>query len=134
MNIVELLQKLGWPKNDADKKGTMNWQGPIVDGQLPTTASLVVTPKSIRATVLNIDGQEALQPHFQAQWDITGATPQLKTYILAGQDIADKGIPDPATQFQSLVVLLNQKPPKVDIMGFRQKNILSVDNGSSLKQ
>lgn len=120
MNTQQLLESLGWPVHDLDKKGSISWQGPIIEGDnLPATASLTVTPKVVRARVLNISGSHTIQPHFEAEWDIT-SSPVLTKCVLAGENITER-VQNPVADFTSLVALVNNRPHKVDIMGFREK-------------
>lgn len=119
--VDDLLQSLGWPPSDADKKGTLEWQGALDNpDHLPPTAALIVTPKSIRATVLNVEPSSTVQPHFQAEWDISSAAPLLKKHQLAGVNLLDNPQADPALNFTSLVALVSSRP-KLEIMGYRNK-------------
>lgn len=119
MNTQQLLENLGWPASDLDKKGTISWQGAIEGDNLPATASLTVTPKVVRARVLNISDSQTIQPHFEAEWDIT-SSPVLTKCVLAGENITER-VQNPVADFTSLVALVNNRPHKVDIMGFRDK-------------
>lgn len=122
MNTEELLASLGWPVSENQAKGTLVWQGAMKDiDNLPPTASLVVTPKAIRAKVLNIDASKNIEPHFEAEWDISGEMPVLKKHILSGVDLIGNQSAEPATSFASLVLLVNATRPKIDIMGYRNK-------------
>lgn len=131
MNTQQLLENLGWPVQDLDKKGTVSWQGSVDGDNLPATASLTVTPKVVRARVLNISDSQTIQPHFEAEWDIT-SSPVLTKCILAGENITHS-VNNPVTDFTSLVALVNSRPHKVDIMGFREKKTPTDGSAAALK-
>ena len=130
MNTSELLVSLGWPAQDADAKGSLVWQARQTDPEsLPATASLVVTPRVVRATVINIaQSFDRVEPHLQAEWDIEGPAPRLKKFTLMGVDTLEAtNMVSPVEQFNSMVALINAPRPKIDIMGYRNKASAPVD-------
>ena len=133
MNTSELLIALGWPAPDAQAKGSLVWQASHTDPTtLPATASVVVTPRVVRATVININQSfDRVEPHLQAEWDIEGPAPRLKKFTLMGVDMIDAPeLTSPVDQFNSMVALINAPRPKIDIIGFRNTTNPSAPSSS----
>lgn len=130
--IHELLSALGWPSAERDNKGSLSWQRPInhqgdILSSLPPTASLVVTPRVIRAKILNINPSENIEPHFEAEWSLTpGSPPSLTKMVYAAQDPSDPTTSDQAVKlFKDLRELINGQP-KLSVLGVRDKSPPSV--------
>lgn len=135
--IRDLLARLGWPLDHADHKGSMQWQSPHTSPDaLPVTANLTVTPRYIRATVLNMTPADHLEPHYLAEWDITSPVPELSRHVLAGENVPPATTPDTDTDqavnaFTSLVLAFT-RPPKVEIVGTRVKAKSAISSSPSL--
>lgn len=115
MDVMELLTALGWPTKHVDQQGTVIWQKPMTASSLPPTATLSVTSKTVKASVLNIATSSVLTPHLQAEWDISTPVPMLKKCVQGGHDVLSsyptRLVEERAVQdFCSSVALLNTFP------------------------
>lgn len=137
----DLLKKLCFPEEHVaeNNKGTLTWQQnphPLRDENspninireaLPVAASLVISDKTIRIKVFNIDPSVELTTTLFAEWSIAGESPELRKYIFSGKNMmpAIKG-PDGAEELEKLVTVFSdlipifEQPPELKDIGPRK--------------
>jgi hypothetical protein len=132
MKLKDLLQNLHWPAEETGSKGTLTWARASENHpDHLQSASLVVSPRSVRCRLISVLGQGLPEPHLDIEWQLDeNLAPTLIRFIYAGQ-IQPLNEARAIEVFTELIEALNARPV-FQMMGRQREAITLAPNAGAV--
>ena len=85
--IYDLLGQVGWPARARDDRGTLTFTASSgdIDSLRSTSAALLVGHDKIQARIRSSVDAQAIEPHLEIQWELSGQDAKLVSFVQDGQ-------------------------------------------------